>query len=130
MNGMKWIIISKGINAFLSFNSCPFFFNKEGSLSCHRSCNTGPRFSLSHLKDRPILSRCTASEGYRGPILSRIPMGTLSWVNVSISYISWARSVCKEPSYMQYISYLFRVVNVNYTGRSFKCDHPNPGPVS
>jgi hypothetical protein len=28
--------------------------SREGSLSCHTCCDTGPRFFRSHPKDRPI----------------------------------------------------------------------------
>jgi hypothetical protein len=46
---------------------------REGSLWCHTYCYTGPRFSRSHSKDRPILYRI--SRRCRGPILNRILTG-------------------------------------------------------
>ena len=88
------------------------------------------RASVFAVSSDDVWPLCTASKGYWGPILSRIPMGTLSWVNVSISYFLCSFSLQGAELHAIYISYLFRVVNVNDTGRSFKCDHPNPGPVS
>jgi hypothetical protein len=38
-------------------------FSREGSLSCHTCCDTGPRFFRSHPKDRPILSPFTTHKG-------------------------------------------------------------------
>jgi hypothetical protein len=35
---------------------------REGSLSCHTCCATGPHFSLSHPKDRSIQSRFTTGK--------------------------------------------------------------------
>ena len=32
---------------------CLWILSMEGSLSCHTSCDTGPRFSWSHPKNRP-----------------------------------------------------------------------------
>ena len=37
--------------------------SREGSLSCHTCCDTGPRFFRSHPKDRPIQSPFTTHEG-------------------------------------------------------------------
>jgi hypothetical protein len=37
--------------------------SREGSLSCHTCCDTGPRFFRSHPKDRPIQSPLTAHMG-------------------------------------------------------------------
>jgi hypothetical protein len=37
--------------------------NREGSLSCHICCDTGPRFFRSHPKDRPIQSPLATQEG-------------------------------------------------------------------
>jgi hypothetical protein len=36
---------------------------REGSLSCHTCCDTGPRFFRSHPKDRHILSPLTTHQG-------------------------------------------------------------------
>jgi hypothetical protein len=36
---------------------------REGSLSCHTCCDMGPRFFVSHPKDRPIQSPLTTREG-------------------------------------------------------------------
>jgi hypothetical protein len=36
--------------------------SREGSLSCHTCCDTGPRFFRSHPKDRPIQSPLTTHE--------------------------------------------------------------------
>jgi hypothetical protein len=36
--------------------------SREGSLSCHTCCDTGPRFFLFHPKDRPIQSPLTTHE--------------------------------------------------------------------
>jgi hypothetical protein len=38
-------------------------FRQEGSLSCHISCDTGPRFFRSHPKNRPIQSPLTTHKG-------------------------------------------------------------------
>ena len=35
--------------------------SSEGSLSCHACCDTGPRFSRSHSKDRPSLHHGTVT---------------------------------------------------------------------
>jgi hypothetical protein len=43
--------------------------SREGSLSCHICCDTGPRFFRSHPKDRPIQSPLTTHKGCGGPIL-------------------------------------------------------------
>jgi hypothetical protein len=37
--------------------------SREGSISCHTCCNTGPRFFRSHPKDRSIQSPLTTHEG-------------------------------------------------------------------
>jgi hypothetical protein len=37
--------------------------SSEGSLLCHTRCDTGPRFFLSHPKDRPIQSPHTTHDG-------------------------------------------------------------------
>jgi hypothetical protein len=37
--------------------------SREGSLSCHTCCDTGPRFFRSHPKDRPIQSPLTTHKG-------------------------------------------------------------------
>jgi hypothetical protein len=37
--------------------------SREGSLSCHTYCDTGPRFIRSHPKDRPIQSPLTTRMG-------------------------------------------------------------------
>jgi hypothetical protein len=37
--------------------------SREGSLSCHTCCDTGPRFFRSLPKDRPIQSPFTTQEG-------------------------------------------------------------------
>jgi hypothetical protein len=37
--------------------------SREGSLSCHTWCDTGPRFSRSYPKDRPIQSPLTTHKG-------------------------------------------------------------------
>jgi hypothetical protein len=36
--------------------------SREGSLSCHTCCDTGPHFFRSHPKDRPIQSPLTTHE--------------------------------------------------------------------
>jgi hypothetical protein len=40
--------------------------SREGSLSCHACCDTGPRFFRSHPKDRPIQSPLTTRMGMLG----------------------------------------------------------------
>jgi hypothetical protein len=42
---------------------CSGPLSREGSLSCHTSCDTGPRFFRSHPKDHPIQSPLTTHEG-------------------------------------------------------------------
>jgi hypothetical protein len=37
--------------------------SREGSLSCHTCCDTGPQFFRSHPKDSPILSPLTTHKG-------------------------------------------------------------------
>ena len=37
--------------------------SREGSLSCHTCFDTGPQFSRSHPKDRPIQSPFTTHKG-------------------------------------------------------------------
>jgi hypothetical protein len=50
--------------------------SREGSLSCHKCCDTGPRFFRSHPKDRPILSPYDTPGGVENLFLlgfSRVP---------------------------------------------------------
>jgi hypothetical protein len=47
----------------LGLCSAPGPLSREGSLSCHTCCNTGPRFFRSHPNDRPIQSPLTTHEG-------------------------------------------------------------------
>jgi hypothetical protein len=50
--------------------------SREGSLSCHTCCDTGPQFFRSHPKVHPIQSPLATRMGMRGgPILTRILTG-------------------------------------------------------
>jgi hypothetical protein len=49
-------------------------FEQGGTLSCYTCCDTGPRFSWSHPKDRPIQSRFTTHKGM-WRIYSNYPTG-------------------------------------------------------
>jgi hypothetical protein len=46
--------------------------SREGSLSCHTCSDTGPRFTRSHPKDRPIQSPLITHKGCGGFILTLI----------------------------------------------------------
>jgi hypothetical protein len=56
----------------LAYARRPGPLNRDGSLSCHTCCDTGPRFFRSHPKDRPIQSPLTTHKGmwriYSNPV--------------------------------------------------------------
>jgi hypothetical protein len=85
---------------------CSVLLNREGSLSCHTCYDTGPLFSRSDPKDRPIQSPLTTHKmwGFGGSILTRI----LTYLTLA----QWKRDV-------RYISSIF-VVNIQST-----CFHLN-----
>jgi hypothetical protein len=43
-----------------AYDRCPWPLSREGSLSCHSCCDTGPRFFRSHPKDRHIQTPLTS----------------------------------------------------------------------
>ena len=47
--------------------------SRDGSLSCHTYCDTGPRFLRSHPKHRPFSRLVRKARGQWGHILTRIP---------------------------------------------------------
>jgi hypothetical protein len=49
--------------------------SREGSLSCHTYCDTGPRFFRSHPKDHPIQSPLTTRMGMRRTYSNPDPHG-------------------------------------------------------
>jgi hypothetical protein len=49
--------------------------SREGSLSCHTHCNTGPRFFRSHPKDHPFSRLLRHTRECGGSILTRILTG-------------------------------------------------------
>jgi hypothetical protein len=57
---------------------CSGYLSREGYLSCHICCDTGPRFFRSHPKDHPILSTLTTHKGMWRilflPRSSRVPI--------------------------------------------------------
>jgi hypothetical protein len=63
-------------------------FSREGSLSCHTSCDTGPRFFRSHPKDRSIQSPLTTRMGMQGPYLLNFVD-----VNINVEFLSDLRLV-------------------------------------
>jgi hypothetical protein len=89
--------------------------SREGSLSCHICCDTGPRFFRSHLKDRPIQPPLSTHKGIwriyshqdphgyhfsrllrhtrgcGGPILFRILTGP--FVRLSFPYWLWRQVI-------------------------------------
>jgi hypothetical protein len=59
-----------------AYARCSGPLNREGSLSCHTCCDTGPRFFWSHPKDCPISVRFLRHiRGCGGPTLTRILTG-------------------------------------------------------
>jgi hypothetical protein len=54
--------------------------SRKISLSCHTCCDTGPRLSRSHPKDRPIQPPLTTHKGKWRPFLIRILMDKTNYV--------------------------------------------------
>jgi hypothetical protein len=57
--------------------------SREGSLSCHTCCDTGPRFFQSHPKDRPIQSPLTTRMGMRRTYSNPDPHGDTNVMTVT-----------------------------------------------
>jgi hypothetical protein len=56
---------------------CSGPLSREGSLSCHTCCDTGPRFFRLHPKDRPIQSPLTTYKGVWRTYSNADPNGSL-----------------------------------------------------
>jgi hypothetical protein len=59
----------------LAYARRPGLLSREGSLSCHTYCDTGPRFFRSHPKDCPIQSPLTTLMGTRKTYFNLDPHG-------------------------------------------------------
>jgi hypothetical protein len=65
--------------------------SREGSLSCHACCDTGPRFFRCHPKDRPIQSPLTTHEGMWRIYSSPDPHGVNTTVRRRCRHFGWDR---------------------------------------
>jgi hypothetical protein len=66
-------IASEGLQ---NLGLCSVSLSREVSLSCHTCCDTEPRFSRSHPKDRPMKSPFTTHKGKRKTYSNPDPHGT------------------------------------------------------
>jgi hypothetical protein len=73
--------------------------SRDGSISCHTCCDTGPRCFWSHSKDHPLTSR----KGIRRISFYAGPHG--SYVNRLSLHCIWMADHYAAASYRSYCSY-------------------------
>jgi hypothetical protein len=67
--------------------------SREGFLSCHTCCDTGPRFFRSHPKDHPIQSPLTKRKGMRRTYSNPDPHGGIYFNCTLLSHVHGLRIV-------------------------------------
>ena len=86
-------IVGEGLQNLGARHSGPL--SREGSLSCHTCCDTGPRFFRSHSKDRSVLSPPTTRKWDAGDFSTGLYWQSIYRLSVyvdSILYVSLVRS--------------------------------------
>jgi hypothetical protein len=71
----------------LAYARCSVPLSRVGSLSCHTSCDTGPRFFRSHPKDRPIQLSLTTHKGMWRIYSTPDPHGSLTGMYITVCII-------------------------------------------